>query len=70
MTILLPQVQFNGKKETIEKKVILMGTLACSTLLTSCASVTSGTHQTLSIATSPVQGAQFNLKNDKGEWGD
>ena len=50
------------------RKIILSSAVACSTLLTSCASITSGTHQTISIATSPVQGAQCNLKNDKGEW--
>lgn len=50
------------------KKIILTGTLACSILLTSCASVTSGTRQTISVSTTPVPGAQCNLHNDKGKW--
>lgn len=36
--------------------------------LTSCASVLSGVHQNISIATLPVQGAQCSLENNKGKW--
>jgi hypothetical protein len=54
--------------EFIMKKIaLLIITLNC-TLLTSCASVVSGTHQTVSILTPPVQGAHCVLENNKGKW--
>ncbi len=38
---------------------------ACGTIY---ATVLSGGHQTISISTSPVEGAECHLENDKGKW--
>lgn len=47
-------------------------TYLCITLslpmLTSCASIVNGTHQTVSVSTHPIKEAQCALKNDKGNW--
>lgn len=51
----------------MQKLAILSVTLSFS-LLTSCASVVNGTHQTVSILTTPVQNAQCVLENNKGKW--
>ena len=51
----------------MQKIVILSVTLGFS-LLTSCASVVNGTHQTVSVLTPPVQDAQCVLENNKGKW--
>lgn len=37
-------------------------------LLTGCASVVSGTGQSVTVFTPPVSGAHCHLSNDKGEW--
>lgn len=37
-------------------------------ILTSCASITSGTSQTVSVSTDPECGAECCLQNDKGKW--
>lgn len=37
-------------------------------LLTSCASVVNGTHQSISVETIPAQNAQCSLENSKGKW--
>lgn len=36
--------------------------------LTGCASIVSGTNQSVSVSTVPVQGATCSLKNNKGIW--
>lgn len=41
---------------------------ACIIALSGCASVVSGTHQSLSVTTHPVKGAQCVLENNKGKW--
>jgi hypothetical protein len=46
-------------------KIIFM--LATS-FLTSCASVTTGTNQSISVNTEPEKGATCELHNDKGTW--
>ncbi len=42
--------------------------LAPLALLTGCASITEGTHQTVSVTTAPVKGAHCKLSNSKGTW--
>lgn len=37
-------------------------------LLTGCASIVSGTGETVTVFTPPVQGAHCKLSNNKGEW--
>jgi len=37
-------------------------------LLSGCASIVNGTHQTMSVNTHPVYGANCKLSNDKGAW--
>lgn len=39
-----------------------------SLCLTSCASVTTGTNQSISVNTEPEKGATCELHNDKGTW--
>ena len=44
-------------------------TLLCAaSLLAACASMTTGTSQSLSVETTPVAGASCRLANDKGSW--
>ncbi len=45
---------------------VLISSLFC--LLSGCASIVSGTNQSLSIKTPPVTGANCKLQNDKGIW--
>lgn len=40
----------------------------CLILLSSCASMTTGTNQSLSVNTEPDIGASCTLTNDKGSW--
>lgn len=42
--------------------------LLLSCALTSCASVTTGQNQTVSVETTPIKGASCELFNDKGKW--
>ena len=51
----------------MQKIAIIFAALGFS-FLTSCASVVNGTHQTISVLTPPVQGAQCVLENNKGKW--
>lgn len=50
--------------KNIKKLVVLCFPL----LITSCASVTSGQHQPVSVSTGPVKGATCSLENNKGKW--
>lgn len=50
------------------KKFIFSITLITSIFLSSCASVTRGTHQSLSVTTTPVSRAHCSLQNNKGQW--
>ena len=56
-------------KKALNMKKITISTLAVSALLlSSCASVTRGTHQSLSVNTSPANHARCSLQNNKGQW--
>lgn len=50
------------------KKIALLSATISFSLLTSCASVVNGTHQTISVLTSPEKEAQCTLTNNKGKW--
>ncbi len=50
------------------KKVIFSTVVMSSLFLASCASVTRGTHQSLSVTTSPVSNARCSLENNRGHW--
>lgn len=50
------------------KKIVLISAIVSANLLTGCATIVSGNHQKIAIATSPFQDAQCALKNDKGSW--
>jgi hypothetical protein len=49
-------------------KLILNVCILISGLLTGCASIVSGHHQSVSVTTAPVQGANCTLENNKGTW--
>jgi hypothetical protein len=51
----------------MQKMALLFVTLSFS-LLTSCASVVNGTHQTVSVLTPPERDAHCVLENNKGKW--
>lgn len=51
----------------MNKTAILCAATSLS-LLTSCASVVSGRHQSISVLTTPVNNAQCALENNKGKW--
>jgi hypothetical protein len=42
--------------------------LICLFLLTGCASITTGTNQSISVSTDPEKSATCELSNDKGSW--
>jgi hypothetical protein len=42
--------------------------IVCLILLSSCATMTTGTNQSLSVTTEPEKGAVCELTNDKGAW--
>lgn len=52
----------------MNKFIKITGSVIIASQLTACASIVSGSHQSISVKTAPVQGAQCNLKNDKGSW--
>jgi hypothetical protein len=60
----------NKRQITMKKRIPLVITFVFSTLLllTGCASIMGGRQQTVMIETTPVQGAQCYLSNDKGQW--
>lgn len=50
-------------------KLAMMGVCIMGfSLLTGCASIVDGTHQSISVETVPISGASCSLKNDKGKW--
>lgn len=49
-------------------RLFFSSTLITCIFLTSCASVTRGTHQSLSVTTTPVARANCSLQNNKGQW--
>lgn len=53
---------------TIKSLVVLSVFGLLSSLLSGCASIVSGTTQSISVETPSVTGAQCSLINDKGEW--
>jgi hypothetical protein len=46
---------------------VLFGLLFCF-LTTGCASIVSGTHQSVSVETPPMKNVSCTLSNDKGKW--
>lgn len=50
------------------KKLVILSSVIVAAHLTGCATVTSGTNQKISVVTSPVNGAQCSLENNKGKW--
>jgi hypothetical protein len=46
----------------------LLTGITISSLLSGCASITGGTHQSISVVTPPVQGASCQLTNNHGRW--
>lgn len=50
------------------RKLVVIGSVIIASQLTGCASVVSGAHQKISVVTTPVEGAQCSLDNDKGKW--
>jgi hypothetical protein len=50
------------------KNLLLVAGALIVTQLTGCASMVNGTHQRISVVTSPEAGAQCNLKNTRGAW--
>lgn len=52
----------------MKKIASLVFTTIIAMNLTSCASIVSGTNQSVSVDTGSVQGADCTLKNNKGKW--
>ncbi len=50
------------------KQIAFLSATISLSLLTGCASIVNGTHQKISVLTSPVNDAKCALKNNKGEW--
>lgn len=50
------------------KKISLVYASLSFSLLTGCASVVNGTHQTIAIETTPTKDAHCALENNKGKW--
>ncbi|HLB42382.1 MAG TPA: hypothetical protein VJN02_05965 [Gammaproteobacteria bacterium] len=50
------------------KQAILITILSSTTALTGCASIISGTKQSVSVNTEPTRGAMCSLENNKGRW--
>ena len=50
------------------KKISLLITCYVGMMLTGCASIVSGSKQTISIETAAVKNAECSLENDKGKW--
>jgi len=50
------------------KKLLLLAAASSCVLLSGCASIVDGTHQTISVSTPPVRGAHCLLTNSKGKW--
>jgi hypothetical protein len=51
------------------KRILILAAVGASISgLTGCASIVSGTNQSVSVNTVPVQGATCSLKNNKGIW--
>ncbi|KYO57329.1 hypothetical protein PJ900_23790 [Tistrella mobilis] len=46
----------------------LAGVVAIASMSAACASITAGTTQSIAVQTAPEQGAQCELRNDKGTW--
>lgn len=50
------------------KNILLIACILISSMLTGCASIVSGHHQSVSVTTDPVKGANCVLENNKGTW--
>jgi uncharacterized protein YceK len=48
--------------------VCLAAMLVAGTILTGCASIVNGTHQSVSVHTGTIPGATCELENNKGKW--
>lgn len=56
------------EKEVLMKKLAILSSVILTAQLTGCATVVSGERQNISVVTSPVEGAQCSLENNKGKW--
>lgn len=52
----------------IKRSVTLISTLLAALTLSSCATITSGTHETVAVKTGGTVGAICTLQNNKGKW--
>lgn len=50
------------------RKIIVPAIALTCTLLTGCASITTGLHQKITVTTPPAKGAECKLFNRKGSW--
>ena len=51
------------------KNIFFIFTISMAlSFLTACASIVNGTNQSVSVNTTPAQGATCSLTNDKGQW--
>jgi BRCT domain type II-containing protein len=52
----------------IKTTAMITSLITATAITSSCASIVSGTHQPVSIKTTPATGATCSLENNKGKW--